>query len=287
MSNSSLVTYKAISPNCTIPRKGTIQHVVIHHMAGNCTIETCGQIFAPTSRQASSHYGVGSDGRIGQYCYEENRAWTTGNAIDHKSVTIEVADEQNTAPWSTSAKALQSTIKLVADICRRNGIEKCTYTGDGSGVLLKHCWYQSTDCPGDYLGSKFSYIADEVNKLLGVSTSGWNKDNKGWWYKLSDGSYYKACWKQINGSWYCFDNYGYAVCNKWIKYKNEWYYLDADCKMKTGWLQYKDNWYYLQSNGAMAHDTVLTLTYKGKRSAFGFMGDGRMITAVDENGVCE
>lgn len=29
-----------------------------------------------------------------------------------------------------------------------------------------HQWYQNTNCPGPYLSSKFSYIADEVNKIL-------------------------------------------------------------------------------------------------------------------------
>lgn len=34
-----------------------------------------------------------------------------------------------------------------------------------------HCWYQSTSCPGDYLKTKFGYIADEVNKILSGDTT--------------------------------------------------------------------------------------------------------------------
>ena len=30
-----------------------------------------------------------------------------------------------------------------------------------------HKWYQSTACPGPYLGGKFPYIVEEVNKRLG------------------------------------------------------------------------------------------------------------------------
>ena len=65
MSNSSLVNYVKISPNKTSPRKNKIDRITIHHMAGNLTVETCGNVFAPSSRQASSNYGIGSDGRVG------------------------------------------------------------------------------------------------------------------------------------------------------------------------------------------------------------------------------
>ena len=34
-----------------------------------------------------------------------------------------------------------------------------------------HKWYASTSCPGPYLGSKFPYIAAEVNKRLNGSTT--------------------------------------------------------------------------------------------------------------------
>lgn len=168
MSNtfSPLVDVKVISPFCTKPRQSKITHFVIHHMAGNLSAKLCGQWFQNPSARCSSNYGVGSDGQIGGYVPEENRAWTTGSgAIDHKAITIEVADD-GTKPWHTSDKAIQSTIKLIADCCKRNGIKRLSYTGDKQGNLHKHCWYQNTDCPGSYLGGKFPYIAQEVNKLL-------------------------------------------------------------------------------------------------------------------------
>lgn len=166
MSNSSLVNYVAISPNRTIPRNGKISKIVIHHMAGNLSVETCGNVFAPASRKASSHYGIGSDGRIGMYCEEKDRAWTTGHQIDHQAVTIEVADDVIGNGWHSSDKAMKSLVLLCADICRRNGIINPTYTGDGNGTFLMHKWYQATDCPGAYLESQFPWIAQEVNKIL-------------------------------------------------------------------------------------------------------------------------
>lgn len=172
MSNSALVTYKRLSPNCTKPRNHKIDRIVIHHMAGNLTVQQCGAVFAPSSRQASSNYGVDSNGKVGMYVEEKNRSWATANAaIDHRAVTIEVANSKRGGNWPVSAKALKKTIELCADICKRNGIKKLIYTGDKTGNLHMHCWYAATSCPGPYLKSKFSYIAKEVNKLLEAETT--------------------------------------------------------------------------------------------------------------------
>lgn len=172
MSDSKLISYTRISPNCNIPRNQKITHIVIHHMAGNCSIETCGSIFAPTSRRASSNYGIGSDGRIGLYCHESNRSWCTSSSwIDNRAVTIEVADDKYGAPWHSSDKAMKSLIALCADICKRNGIKELTYTGGKTGNLHKHCWYTDTDCPGTWLGKQFPYISREANKLLAAGGS--------------------------------------------------------------------------------------------------------------------
>lgn len=50
MSNSNLVTYTHISPNRTSPRNKPITKITIHHMAGNLTLEQCGNIFANYGR---------------------------------------------------------------------------------------------------------------------------------------------------------------------------------------------------------------------------------------------
>lgn len=166
MSYSKLVEYVKISPNSSNPRNQKINAIVIHHMAGDASVEVCGNIFAEPSRQASSNYGIGTDGRVACYVEEENRAWTTGSReIDNRAITIEVANCSREPNWEVSDKALESLIALCADICKRYGF-KLTYTGDKSGSLHMHKWYQSTACPGPYLGSKFPYIAEEVNKLL-------------------------------------------------------------------------------------------------------------------------
>lgn len=167
MSNSSLVNYTKISPNSNNPRKDSIKKITIHHMAGNLSVETCGNVFTPTSRQASSNYGVGSDGRIGMYVEEKNRSWCSSSpSNDHQAITIEVANDQIGGEWHVSDVALIKLIDLCTDICKRNGIDKLNYTGDANGNLTRHNMFTATTCPGTYLQSKFPYIADEVNKRL-------------------------------------------------------------------------------------------------------------------------
>ena len=169
MSNSPLVDYTLISPNSSA-RTAKIDKITIHHMAGNLSVESCAQIFQNTSRQASSNYGVGTDGRIGLYVPENRRAWTSSNRDnDNRAVTIEVANDGGAPDWHVSDKALEATIALCADICRRNGIAKLNFTGDKTGNLTMHKWFANTQCPGPYLGGKFSYIAEQVNKRLGTS----------------------------------------------------------------------------------------------------------------------
>lgn len=166
MSNSPLVDFTSISPNSSNPRKGKITKITIHHTAGKICVEAMGSVFKPKTRKASANYGVDSDGRVGMYVEEKNRAWTSSSPEnDHVAVTIEVSNDGG-ANWHVSDKALQKTIELCADICKRNGIEKLNFTGDKTGNLTMHKYFAATGCPGPYLESKFPYIAEEVNKIL-------------------------------------------------------------------------------------------------------------------------
>ena len=168
MSNSKLVSYTRISPNSTNPRRNKIRKITIHHTAGVLSLQTIGNIFAPRSRNASSHYGVDSQGRVGMYVEEKNCAWTSSSlANDHQAVTIEVSNSQVGGQWKVSDAALKATIDLCIDICKRNNIKKLNYTGDASGNLTRHNMFAATTCPGPYLQSKFPHIVKEVNKALG------------------------------------------------------------------------------------------------------------------------
>lgn len=180
--NSPLATYKKISPNKTTPRNHAIDTITIHCMAGNLSVETCGNLFSQSSRQSSSNYGIGSDGRIALYVEEKDRSWCSSNKEnDMRAVTIEVAnDGGKESGWHVSAKALESLINLVVDICKRNGIEKLVWGANKSDRvnhrngcnMTVHRDFSAKDCPGNYLYNKHGYIAEEVNKKLGSLQSG-------------------------------------------------------------------------------------------------------------------
>lgn len=132
MSNSSLVSYTKISPNRSSPRNHVIDTVTIHCVVGQCSIETLGGIFADSSREASSNYGVGPDGRIGMYVEEKDRSWcSSSSSNDNRAITIEVASD-TTDPYKVTDAALQGLIKLLVDICKRNNIAELKWKGDKS-----------------------------------------------------------------------------------------------------------------------------------------------------------
>ena len=177
MSNSPLVDYTRISPNKNSPRNHKIDTITIHCVVGQCTAETLGNIFAPTSRQASSNYGVGTDGKIGMYVEEKDRSWCSSNAAnDNRAVTIEVASDTK-HPYAVNDRAFAALLDLVTDICKRNGIKKLVWSTkkadrvnhkNGCNMTV-HRDYANKSCPGDYLYNRHGEIAAEVNRRLGVA----------------------------------------------------------------------------------------------------------------------
>lgn len=177
MSNSPLVDYTRISPNKNSPRNHKIDTITIHCVVGQCTVETLGNIFAPTSRQASSNYGVGTDGKIGMYVEEKDRSWCSSSAAnDNRAVTIEVASDTK-HPYAVNDRAFAALLDLVTDICKRNGIKKLVWSTkkadrmnhkNGCNMTV-HRDYANKSCPDDYLYNRHGEIAAEVNRRLGVT----------------------------------------------------------------------------------------------------------------------
>ena len=178
MSNSPLVNYTKISPNSSNPRYHAIDTITIHCVVGQLSVETIGNVFAPASRQASSNYGIGSDGRIGMYVEEKNRSWcSSSSSNDNRAITIEVASD-TTHPYKVNDKAFAALLNLVTDICKRNGIKELKWQGDKSLIgqvdkqnMTVHRWFANKSCPGDYLYNLHGQIAKEVNARLNGTPS--------------------------------------------------------------------------------------------------------------------
>lgn len=126
MSESSLVTKKwwANKANYEVGRSGyKIKGIVIHH-AASTSLNSIGTVFSQASRGASAHYGVGGK-EIHQYVSEADTAWHCGNWYgNHATVGIETTNSTGAPDWKVSDQTLDTLIKLVADIAKRNNLGK-------------------------------------------------------------------------------------------------------------------------------------------------------------------
>ena len=176
--NSPLVSYTKLSPNHSGQRTHAIDRITPHCVVGQCSVETLGNIFASTSRQASCNYGIGTDGRVGMYCEEKNRSWcSSSNANDQRAITIECASD-TTAPYAFKDVVYDKLIELCVDICKRNGKTKLLWLGDKDKtlaynpaademVLTVHRWFANKSCPGDWMYQRMGDLAAKVTAKLG------------------------------------------------------------------------------------------------------------------------
>lgn len=230
--NSSLVSYTKLSPNHSGLRTHSIDRITPHCVVGQCSVETLGNIFLPTSRQASCNYGIGADGRVGMYVEEKNRSWcSSSNANDQRAVTIECASD-TTEPYAFKDVVYQKLITLCVDICKRNGKKKLLWLGDKDKtlsyepksdemVLTVHRWFANKSCPGSWIYARMGDLATKVTAQLGGGasgdteteypeklTAGYYRVRKAW----SDSKSQKGAYKILSNAKKCADaNPGYSV----------------------------------------------------------------------------
>lgn len=230
--NSPLVSYTKLSPNHSGRRTHSIDRITPHCVVGQCSVETLGSIFLPTSRQASCNYGIGADGRVGMYVEEKNRSWcSSSNANDQRAVTIECASD-TTEPYAFKDVVYQKLITLCVDICKRNGKKKLLWLGDKDKtlsyepksdemVLTVHRWFANKSCPGSWMYARMGDLATKVTAQLGGGasgdteteypeklTAGYYRVRKAW----SDSKSQKSAYKILSNAKKCADaNPGYSV----------------------------------------------------------------------------
>lgn len=180
--NSGLVDCTIYSPNHSGKRTHTLDTLTPHCVVGQCSAERVGEIFKPTSRQASSNYAIGYDGRVCLIVDECNRSWcTSSNANDQRAITIECASD-TTEPYAMNSKVYEKLILLCADICRRNGKTKVLWLGSKEKtlaytpkademVLTAHRWFANKSCPGEWLYSRYGELASRITALLSGNTT--------------------------------------------------------------------------------------------------------------------
>ena len=187
--NSPLVVYTKLSPNHSGKRTHAIDRISPHCVVGQLTAESLGNIFANSSREASSNYGIDKDGRVGMYVEEKNRSWcTSSNSNDQRAVTIECASDTKHPYWMND-KVYNRLIDLCTDICHRNGKDKLIWFDDKNKslnyepksnemIITVHRWFANKSCPGDWLYARLGKVADEVTKRLNSLDSKEDADTK-------------------------------------------------------------------------------------------------------------
>lgn len=134
-----------------------------------------------------------------------------------------------------------------------------------------------------------------------AASAAWKQDAKGWWN--TEGNSWSIGWRQIDGTWYHFDETGYMSTGWVIDYSagyGQWYFMDQSGAMKTGWMQDAGKWYFLQPSGAMktgwindagtwyfaeASGAMLTGVIKVDGQTYYLQSNGAMATgAVEING---
>ena len=155
-----------------------------------------------------------------------------------------------------------------------DNIIHCNYARNGITVNDHDDIWYSAGQPYFY-----AYRLTNPNAQAEEVKTGWQNNDKGYWYVRSNGSYPKDKFEKIDGTWYYFDESGYMLSDKWKKrpdgtwyyfdksgemasdwkkINGKWYYFNRDGAMATGWIKYYDNWYYCDSvNGDMKSDTFI------------------------------
>lgn len=178
--NSPLVDYTLFSPNNSGKRILAIDRITPHCVVGQCSVESLGNLFSQASRQGSSNYGIGVDGRVGMYVEEQNRSWcSSSSANDQRAVTIECASDTR-HPYEMKPVVYDKLKLLCIDICKRHGkkkllwipdrLEALSYTPKTDEMLITvHRWFANRECPGEWLYSRLGELSAYVTKALSGS----------------------------------------------------------------------------------------------------------------------
>ena len=144
-----------------------INKIVIHHNAGNLSIQQCYDVWQ--TREASAHYQVDENGMIGQHVWDSNTAWHAGNwEANCTSIGIEHANNHVGEPWTISEETLDSGAHLVAALCHYYGLGEPRWLEN----VFPHKHFSPTGCPGEIAGTQNAIYMERARHWYNVMTNG-------------------------------------------------------------------------------------------------------------------
>lgn len=136
--------YKLMNKHYTKGRAGNkVECVVIHHNAGVLSIDQIWDVWQ--TRQASAHYQVQSDGKIGQLVNDWDTAWHAASQYtNQRSIGIEVSNSAGpNADWPITDTAIREAGRLIAAVCLHYKLGR-PVSGDN---VRYHREFTGTSCP--------------------------------------------------------------------------------------------------------------------------------------------
>ncbi|NMW64442.1 N-acetylmuramoyl-L-alanine amidase [Mobiluncus mulieris] len=128
-------------------RAQRLRGIVLHHNAANLSLWGCWDVWQ--TREASAHYQVDVNGRIGQYVRDSDTACASLSA-NPWSIAIEHANNSFAPTWTISDATLDNGAHLVAALCLAYGLGEPRW-----GVnVFPHSRFGNTACPGAIAGAQ-------------------------------------------------------------------------------------------------------------------------------------
>lgn len=143
-----------------------IDKIVIHHNAGNLSIAGCYNLWQ--TREASAHYQVDANGRIGQLVWDADTAWHADDwDANITSIGVEHADI-NTNPWTISDATLDNGAHLVAALCKYYGLGRPQWCVN----VFPHSRFSATECPTSLAGTQNAAYMAKAQQWYDSMTGG-------------------------------------------------------------------------------------------------------------------
>ena len=243
--------YRQVHAHSTGNKKSTAQNEADYHMR------------RPVESGFFSH--VVGNGRVMQVGPVNNGSYDVGGGWNYETyAAVELIESHSTKEEFMEDYRLY--IELLRNLADEAGLPKTLDSDDLEGI--KSHEYCTNNQPNNYSDhvDPYPYLASwgisreqfkhDIENGLEVK-KGWQKNDKGYWYVRSDGSYPKEQFEKIDGTWYYFDNSGYMLSEQWKKHKDgKWYWFDKSGAMATGWKKIAEKWYYFDKDGAMVKGWV-------------------------------
>lgn len=239
--------YRQIHAHSTGNKNSTAQNEADYHMR------------RPVESGFFSH--VVGNGRVMQVGPTNNGSYDVGGGWNYESyAAVELIESHSTQEEFMEDYRLY--VELLRNLAEEAGLPVTLDTDDLAGIKTHYyCTYHQPNNNSDHVdpypylaswGISRSQFKHDIENGL-VVEEGWKKNDTGYWYVRSDGSYPKEKFEKIDGTWYYFDGSGYMLAEQWKKHTDgRWYWFDKSGAMATAWKKINEKWYYFNRDGAMA-----------------------------------